>query len=128
MDHSRLTAIALDAAALQIGHGRGDVAAVERLEFMPERVDAAANLASSISGHVGLGIVHMDREGALARRLADGQHIRMAGIAEQTDGRGLVLHQRVGGHRRAVHDDVVAAQEIPQCQTVVLGGAARARS
>ena len=60
-------------------------------------------------------------EGALARPLAQQQHVAMAVVHDQAGARDLALNERVGGDCRAVDDDLDRAEEAPEVLAVALG-------
>ena len=112
----------LDAALLQVAHGLDHVGLAERRPLVAQRIDPAAHLAGPVARHEGLRIVDEHRVGPLARRLAQGQHVGVPGIADEADRRHLAFDQGVGRDRGAVDDQFHLGEKIAQAHAVVLGG------
>ena len=109
-------------AAPEMVHGRAHVVFRERRDLVAARVDPPAHLAGPVARHEGPGVVEPPVEGALARRLAQRQHVRVAMGADQPDRPGASLDQRVGGDGGPVHDARGPGEEVRERPVEGLGG------
>ena len=99
-------------AALEVIDRRLHVVFRERCDLVAARVDPPSDFTRSVAGDEGLRIVEPPVEGALARCLAERQHVGVPCRADQPDRAGAAFHQRVSGDRGAVHDAPGAGEEV----------------
>jgi hypothetical protein len=110
----------LHAGLLQVFRGCHHVLLAQGLQLVAHRVDTPAHLAGTVARHVRRREVDLGIEGALARRFAQGEDVRVARIADQADRRHLAFDQGVGGNRGAVDDEVRLGEEVAQLQLVAV--------
>ena len=101
----------LHAHALEVRDRVSDVLLTKRRHLVAVGIDPAAYGAGAIARHVGLGIVQLPLEGALPRRLAQGQDVGKALVGDEPDPADLALDQGVGGDRGAMDDGLDLAKE-----------------
>ena len=101
----------LDIHVSKVRNRGADIGVAERLVLAAVRIDAARDFEGQVTRHEGIGIVQAPFEGSLGLCLPQGQDVRVALVADQSNPRGPSFHQGIGRDRGAVDDGIHLRQE-----------------